>query len=58
MEFYCVEKMCSFEGKKPFVLNIPTEMCVDEHNCATVFCPYCQSKLIKKEPVEPLSRDQ
>ncbi len=49
MEYLCVEKSCPFDGNKPFVLSIPTEACVDKHNIAIPFCPYCESELKEKD---------
>ena len=49
MEFYCAEEGCPVKGGKPYTVTLPQEVSVDEHNCATMFCAYCQSKLIKKE---------
>lgn len=49
MEFYCPEEDCSYEGGGDFVVVLPDESCVDVHNIATVFCPYCQSVLVPKD---------
>jgi len=49
MEFSCPEKKCNFDGNGPYVLNIPQEACVDEHNIATPFCPYCGQTMTKIE---------
>ena len=51
MEFYCTEKGCSEKRNKPYTVKVPQEMCVDEHNCATMFCPHCPGTLVKKEQV-------
>lgn len=49
MEYQCEYEKCPYqEGRKPYVLSLPPEACVDEHNCATVFCPYCKNELIQK----------
>ncbi len=49
MEFSCFKKGCPYGGKGSYKLKIPPEACVDEHNCATFFCPHCNSELIKIE---------
>ena len=49
MEFSCPEKECNFDGNGPYVLNIPQEACVDEHNIATPFCPHCGQTMTKVE---------
>jgi hypothetical protein len=49
MKYYCPKKTCSLEGDKPFILKISIEACMDEKNVATVFCPYCESKMIEFE---------
>lgn len=49
MEFYCAEKKCPSSGTRPYAITVPQEACVDEHNCATMFCPHCNSRLIRKE---------
>ena len=49
MEFTCYRKECPYEGKGSYMLTIPQEVCVDEHNCATFFCPHCNGELIKME---------
>lgn len=49
MLFACHEKRCPYEGQGAYMLTIPPEACVDEHNCAAFFCPYCNSELIKIE---------
>ena len=50
MEFSCYRKECPYEGKGSYILTIPQEACVDEHNCATFFCPFCNGELTKLEP--------
>jgi hypothetical protein len=52
MNFTCYEKRCPYEGEGSYILSIPPEVCVDEHNQATFFCPHCNSELIKKEVIE------
>jgi hypothetical protein len=56
MDFSCPEVECNYNGVGPYVLNIPLEACVDEHNIATPFCPHCGQALIKMdsdaEPIE------
>lgn len=52
MEFSCQENKCSCEEGKPYVLNIPPERVMDEHNIATPFCPHCGNALIKCESDE------
>ena len=49
MEFYCAGKGCPAKGSQPYAVKLPEEMCVDEHNCAAMFCPHCLSTLVKKE---------
>ena len=49
MEFYCPEKGCCEKGNKLYTIKLPQEICVDEHNCATIFCPHCRGELVKKE---------
>ena len=54
MEFSCPEEECNYNGVGPYVLNIPREACVDEHNIATPFCPHCGQALRKIDSdVEP-----
>ncbi len=48
MDYYCATESCSYDGKGPYVLSLPPEACIDEHNCAIVFCPYCQSQMVIK----------
>jgi len=52
MEFSCTEEACNYDGVGPYVLNIPQEACVDEHNIATPFCPHCGQALIKTDSCE------
>ena len=52
MEFSCPEESCNYDGLGPYVLNIPQEACVDEHNLATPFCPHCGQALIKPDTCE------
>ncbi|MBW2632625.1 MAG: hypothetical protein JRE14_00575 [Deltaproteobacteria bacterium] len=49
MEFSCPEKECQYDGTGSYMLNIPQEVCVDEQNVATPFCPHCGHTLIKSE---------
>ena len=49
MEFSCYKKGCPYEGEGAYILSIPSEVCVDEHNRATFFCPHCNSELAKLE---------
>lgn len=49
MEFYCAEKKCPSKGMGAYAVKLPQEVSVDEHNLATLFCPHCQSQLIRKE---------
>ncbi len=49
MEFSCLVEGCNYDGVRPYVLNIPQEACVDEHNIATPFCPHCGKALIKTD---------
>jgi len=50
MDYYCTAEACSYDGKGPYILSLPPEACIDEHNCAIVFCPYCQTKMVIKQP--------
>ena len=52
MEFSCLKKECPYDGKGSYMLKISSEACVDEHNCATLFCPHCKSELTRMEPDE------
>lgn len=52
MEFSCTEEACNYDGVGPYVLSIPQEACVDEHNIATPFCPHCGRALIKTDSCE------
>ena len=52
MEYFCEKPTCPYDGEKPYVLSIPTEVCVDKHNIATLFCPHCGGKLTEKEAQE------
>ena len=52
MEYSCFKEECPYDGKGSYMLKIPSEACVDEHNCATFFCPHCKSELIRMEPDE------
>lgn len=49
MEYHCNHKNCSYEGPGPYVLVVPAEICADEHNCATLFCPHCEHELVKRD---------
>ena len=49
MEFSCIKEGCPYEGPGSYVVRIAPEACVDEHNCAAVFCPHCQNEMIKME---------
>jgi len=56
MDFSCAEEECNYDGAGPYVLNIPREACVDEHNIATPFCPHCGQALIKMDiETEPIA---
>ena len=56
MDFSCAEEECNYDGAGPYVLNIPREACVDEHNIATPFCPHCGQALIKMDTeIEPIA---
>jgi len=50
MDYYCMAEACSYDGKGPYVLSLPPEACIDENNCAIVFCPYCQNQMVIKRP--------
>lgn len=49
MDYYCTATSCAYEGEGPYVLSLPPEACIDENNCAIVFCPYCQSQMVIKK---------
>ena len=49
MEFSCYKEGCPFEGPGSYMVTIAPEACVDEHKCATIFCPHCQSEMIRME---------
>jgi hypothetical protein len=49
MEYHCTYKSCSYEGPGSYIIVIPEEICADEHNCATLFCPHCRKKLVKRD---------
>lgn len=55
MEFFCTDEMCPFEGGGPFTIEIPQEACVDVHNIASIFCPYCNNMLSPKVEEGPES---
>lgn len=57
MRYLCEDIKCTYDGDGPYELSLPPEACIDEHNCATVFCPYCQSELIRKQEPEPDGRN-
>ena len=46
MDYYCTAKSCSYDGEGSYVLSLPPEACIDENNCAMVYCPYCQSQMV------------
>jgi hypothetical protein len=46
MDYYCTAPSCSYDGDGPYKLSLPAEACIDEHNCAIVFCPHCQSHMV------------
>ncbi len=46
MEYRCESKSCPYEGDHSYTLYLPQEACIDEHNCAVVFCPHCQSQMV------------
>ena len=48
MEFYCAEKSCIDARKSPYTISLPTEVVVDEHNRAELFCPFCKSVLVRR----------
>ena len=50
MEYHCKSKECPYDGPRPYVLSLPEELNVDEHNCATMFCPHCEQELVKGAP--------
>lgn len=52
MQFYCPEKDCSYKGPGSYAVCLPTEVVVDEHNYAQLFCPHCQRPLVKSEQAE------
>jgi hypothetical protein len=51
MDYYCTATSCTYKGEGPYVLSLPPEACIDENNCAIVFCPYCQSQMVIKQPI-------
>jgi hypothetical protein len=53
MEYRCQSKDCPFEGPQPYMVSLPEEIQVDEHNLATMFCPHCEKKLVKVPTTEP-----
>ena len=54
MDYYCNATSCSYDGDGPYVLSLPPEACIDENNCAIVYCPYCQSQMaINQQTREP-----
>ena len=48
MDYFCTSNTCTYDGDGPYVLSLPPEACIDENNCAIVFCPYCQSQMVIK----------
>ncbi|MFZ7126890.1 MAG: hypothetical protein ACOWWM_12125 [Desulfobacterales bacterium] len=58
MEYYCNNQSCTGGGNVPFRLTLPPEACIDEHNCATVFCPHCQGKMSIADGPEPAGADR
>ena len=56
MEFSCYKEGCPYEGPGSYVVKIAPEAYIDEHNYATIFCPHCQSELVKKERKEDDSK--
>jgi hypothetical protein len=56
MEYRCESKSCPYEGDNAYTLYLPQEACIDEHNCAVVFCPHCKGQMvIKSRGDEPVS---
>lgn len=49
MDFSCPEEECNYDGAGPYVLKLPKEACMDEHNVATPFCPHCGQALKKMD---------
>lgn len=45
MDYYCTAPSCPYDGEGPYVLSLPPEACIDEHNRAIVFCPYCHGRM-------------
>lgn len=50
MIYFCTQSACPYDGPKPYQLDLPAEACIDEHNCATIFCPHCQHELRIQQP--------
>lgn len=46
MDYTCNAKSCPYDGEGSYVLSLPPEACIDENNCAMVFCPYCQTQMV------------
>jgi hypothetical protein len=53
MKYSCESESCPYEGPEPYSLELPPEACIDEHNCAVVFCPYCREQMSIHRPGEP-----
>ena len=49
MKFLCPEQECEYDGTGVYELTIPQEVCVDEQNIATPFCPHCGKTLVRSE---------
>jgi hypothetical protein len=48
MNYYCTSESCPYEGDENYLLSLPPEACIDENNCAIVFCPHCQSQMVTR----------
>lgn len=49
MKYVCTEENCNYEGPGEYTINLNGEACMDAHNVASVFCPYCQNIMRQEE---------
>ena len=50
----CSNKNCNYQGSEDYVMCIPAEAVMDEHNMATVFCPHCAQELCNPDSCKPI----
>ncbi|MCP4023534.1 MAG: hypothetical protein GY729_16935 [Desulfobacteraceae bacterium] len=55
IKYHCTNQNCSYPGVTQFEMTFKSETIADDHNVATLFCPFCKKEMTPSAPTDLLN---